>query len=120
MSGLIANRMTDRVDVPNGTARMNHSVVCFEVRFLGYRYSEQFSNSVLVLRVQAPKEFLESRRPGFRIETKQVVCLVRPVPDFARGCRPSPTPGLAQPLGFRQIRFALAAGRLREVSLGGY
>ena len=111
--------MTHRVDVPNGTARMNNSVVCFEVRCIGNRYSEQLSNSVLVLRVQAPKEFLESRRPGLRIETKQVVCLVRPVPDFARSWRPSPTPGVAQPLCFRQVRFALASGRLREFSLDG-
>src|SRR4029077_2450312 len=73
MSGLIANGMTDRMDVLNGTARMDNSVVCFEVRFLGNRYSEQFPHSLLVLRVEAPKEFLESRRPGFRIEPKHTI-----------------------------------------------
>src|SRR5207244_4799716 len=119
MSRLIANGVTDRVDVLNGTARMNNSVVCFEVRFLGNRYSEQFSDSVLVLSVQAPKEFLESRRPGFRMETKQAICLVRPVPDFARSWRPGPTPGVAQPLCFSEISFALASSRLRQFSLDG-
>src|SRR4029077_10976901 len=110
VTGFIRNGMTDRVDVPNNTARVNNSIVSFEVRVLGNRFSEQFSDSVLVLRVKSPKEFFETRRPRVRIEAEHPVGFLRPVPDLARSGRPRPTPGMAEPLCFRQIGFALAAG----------
>src|ERR1700731_4461240 len=119
MTGLIANRMTDRMNIPDRTARMNNAIVRFEVRVLGNRFSEQFSDSVLVLRVKSPKEFFESRRPGVRIEAKHAVGFLRPVPDLARSGRPRPTSGMAESLRFRQIRFALAPGRFRQFTLDG-
>src|SRR5437899_12152748 len=115
MTGLVANRMTDRVDVLNGAARVNNSIVCFEVCFLGNRFSEQFSDSVLVLRAKAPKEFFEPRRPGLRIETKHAISFVRPVPDFAGGRRPRAAPGMAEPLCCCTIGFALSPGRSRHL-----
>src|SRR5207245_2456253 len=78
MTGLIANRMSNRVDVLDRAVRVNNSIVCFEVHFLGNRFSEQFSDSVLVLRAKAPEEFFESRRPGLRIETKNAISFLRP------------------------------------------
>src|ERR1700731_1407984 len=119
MTGLIANRMTDRMNIPDRTARMNNAIVRFEVRVLGNRFSEQFSDSVLVLRVKSPKEFFESRRPGVRIEAKHAVGFLRPVPDLARSGPPRPTPGMTESLRFRQIRFALAPGRFRQLTLDG-
>src|SRR4051812_35204563 len=116
-TGLIANRMSHRVDVLDVAVRVNNSIVCLEVRFLGNRFAEQLSDSVLISRAKAPKKFLEARRPGFRIETKQAIGLSRPVSDLARGGRPGPTPRMAEPLRFRQIRFALAPGRFRQFSL---
>src|SRR6266513_4495230 len=120
MTGLVANRMTDRVDVLNGAARMNNSIVCFEVCFLGNRFSEQFSDSVLVLRAKAPKEFFEPRRPGLGIETKYTISFLRPISDFTGGRRPGPTPGVAEPLRFGEIGFALAAGPFRQLALNGH
>ena len=117
MTGLVANRMTDRVDVLNGAARVNNSVVRFEVRVLGNRFSEQFPDSVLVLRMKSPEEFFESRRPRVRIEAKHPVGFLRPVPDLARSGRPRPTPGMTESLRFRQIGFALAPGRFRQLAL---
>jgi hypothetical protein len=40
MTGLVANRMTDRVDVLDGAARVNDSVVRFEIGFLANRVSK--------------------------------------------------------------------------------
>src|SRR5205823_1402660 len=117
MTGLVANRMTDRVDVLNGAARVNNSIVRFEVRVLGNRFSEQFSDSVLVLRAKAPKEFFEPRRPGLWIETKHAISFLRPISDFTGGGRPGPTPGMTESLRFRQIRFALPSGRFCQLTL---
>src|SRR6266446_6655553 len=117
MPCLVANRMTDRVDVLNGAARVNNSVVRFELRVLGNRFSEQFSDSVLVLRVKSPEEFFESRRPVVRIEAKHAVGFLRPVPNLARSRRPRPTSGVAESLRFRQIGFTLASGRFRQFPL---
>src|SRR5207247_6410199 len=88
VTGLITNRMTDRVNVFQGAARVNNSIVRFEVRFLGNRFSEQFSDSVLVLRAKAAKEFFEPRRPGLWIETKHAISFLRPISDFTGGGRP--------------------------------
>src|SRR5580693_2158637 len=119
MPCLVANRVPNRVDVLNGAARVNNSVVRFEVRVLGNRISEQFSDSVLVLRVKSPEEFFESRRPSVGIETKHAVGFLRPVPDLARSGHPGPTSGMTESLRFRQIRFALAPGRFRQLTLDG-
>src|SRR5437879_13390336 len=117
MTGLVANRMTDRVDVLNVAVRMNNSIVCSEVGLLRNRFSEQFSDSVLVLRAKAAKEFFEPRRPGLWIETKHAISFLRPLSDFTGGRRPSPTPGVAEPLRFGQIGFALRAGRFCQFTL---
>src|SRR5580693_3753478 len=119
MPCLVANRVPNRVDVLNGAARVNNSVVRFEVRVLGNRISEQFSDSVLVLRVKSSEEFFESRRTGVRIEAKHAVGFLRPVPDLARSWNPRPTSGMTESLRFRQIRFALASRRLRQLTLDG-
>ena len=119
MTGLIANRMSHRVDVLDVAVRVNNSIVCFEVRFLGNRFSEQFSDSVLVLRAKAPKEFFEPRRPGLWIETKHAISFLRPISDFTGGGRPGPTPGVAEPLRFGQIGFALPSGRFCQLTLNG-
>ena len=111
--------MTDRVDVPDSTARVNNSVVRFEVRFVANRAFEQFPDPDLVLRIKAFKECFESRRPVVRIEAKDAISFLRPVPDLARSGRPCPTPGMAEPLCFREIRFALASGRFRQFPLDG-
>ena len=111
--------MTDRVNVFNVAARMNNSVVRFEIRFFANRVFEQFPDSVLVLRMKALKEFFESRRPGVGIETKHAISFVRPVPDFTRSRRPRPTPRVAEPLCFCEIRFALPPGRFRELTFDG-
>jgi len=105
--------MTDRVDVPDLAAGMNNSVVRFEFRLLANRVFEQFPDSDLVLGTKALKECFESRRPGVRIEAKYAISFRRPVPDFAGGGRPCPTPGVAEPLRFREIGFTLASGRFR-------
>src|ERR1700716_4631370 len=95
MTCLITNRMSHRVDVLDVAVRVNNSIVCFEIRFLGNRFSEQFSDSVLVLRAKAPKEFFEPRRPGLRIETKHAISFLRPISEFAGGGGPGPTPRIA-------------------------
>src|SRR5205085_6266498 len=119
MTGLIANRMSHRVDVLDVAVRVNNSIVCFEVRFLGNRLSEQFSNSVLVLRAKAPKEFFEPWRPGLWIETKHAISFLRPISDFTGGRRSGPTPDVAEPLRLGQTGFALALGRFRQLTLTG-
>src|SRR5260370_30297465 len=116
-NGLNANRMSHRVDVLDLAVRVNNSIVCFEVRSLGNRFSEQFSDSVLVLRAKAPKEFFKSRRPGLGIETKHTISFFRPIPDFAGGGGPGPTPGMTETLCFREIGFALPSRRFSELSL---
>src|SRR4029077_843466 len=116
---LIANRMTDRVDVPDSAARTNNPVICFEVRFVADRVFEQVPDSDLVRRTKALKKRFESRRPGVRIETKHAISLLRPISDFAGGGGPGPTPGLAEPLCFREIGFTLAPGRFRQLPLDG-
>src|SRR5437016_13440863 len=98
--------MPDRMDVLNGATRVNNSVVRFEVSVLGNRISEQFSDSVLVLRVKPPKEFFESRAPGVRIEAKHPVGFLRPVPDLARSGAPRPTSGRPESLGLRPCALA--------------
>src|SRR2546430_16949893 len=120
MTGLIANRMSYRVDVLDFAVRVNNSIVCFEVRLLGNRFSEQFPNSVLVLRAKAPKEFFESRRPGLWIETEHAISFLGPVSDFARGGRPCPPPRMAEPLRFPRRRFAPSSGPFRPFSLHSY
>src|SRR3984893_12170369 len=117
ITGLITDRMTDRVDVSDRTARVNNSVVCFKVRFVANRVFEQFPDSDLVLRTKALEECFESRRPSVRIETKHTISFIRPIPDLASGGRPCPTSGMAEPLRFRHIGFALAAGRFRQITL---
>src|SRR5436305_14178732 len=117
MTGLIANRMSHRVDVLDVAVRVNNSIVCFEVRFLGNRFSEQFSDSVLVLRAKAPKEFFEPRRPGLWIETKHTISFLRPISDFTGGRHPCPTPGVAEPLHDGQLGFELPSGRFRQRTL---
>src|SRR5439155_4045461 len=107
MTALVANRMTDGVDVLDGAARVNNSVICFELRFFANGLFEQFPHSFLILRTKALKEYFESRRPGVRIETKHAISFLRPVPDFARGGPPRPTPRAAEPLCFRGIGFTL-------------
>src|SRR6266404_2180693 len=119
MTGLIANRMTDRVDVLDSAVSVNNSVVCFKLHFLANRFFEQFSDPDLVLRTKALKECFESWRPGVGIETKHAISFRRPVPDFAGGRRPCPTPGMAEPLCFREIGFALPSGRFRQLTLNG-
>ena len=65
------------------------------------------------------KEFFDSRRSCFEIETKHAIRFLRPVPDFASGGRPCPTPGMAEALRFGQIGFAFAPGRLHQLPLDG-
>src|SRR5207244_13107599 len=74
-------------------------------------------DSYLILRSKALKECFEPRRPRLRIETKHAISLLRPVPDFARRRRPRPTAGVAEPLCFCEIGFALAPGRFRQFPL---
>src|SRR2546430_16088062 len=119
MTGLIANRMSYRVDVLDFAVRVNNSIVCFEVRLLGNRFSEQFPNSVLVLRAKAPKEFFESRRPGLWIETEHAISFLGPVSDFARGGSPGPTPRLVVPVRLPPVPFRVASDRFPPVSSGG-
>src|SRR5947209_787923 len=109
--------MTDRVNVLDGAARVNNSVIRFEVRLIANRLFEQFSDSDLVLRTKALKECFESWWPGVRIETQHAISFRRPIPDFAGSGRPCPTPGMTEPLCFRQIGFALASGRFRQFPL---
>src|SRR3984893_8720375 len=81
ITGLIDNRMTDRVDVSDRTARVNNSVFRFKFRLIANRVFEQFPDSDLVLRTKTLKECFESRRPGVRIVTKHAICLMRPMTD---------------------------------------
>src|SRR6478752_3414825 len=69
--------------------------------------------------MKALKEFFESRRSRMRIETEQTITFFRPIPDFARRRRPCPTSSVAEPLRFREIGFALASGRFRQLPLDG-
>src|SRR5438270_13934720 len=110
IAGVIANRMTDRMNTPDRTAGMNNSIVRFKLTFLANRFFEQFPDSALVLRTKALEESFESRRSHLRIETEHAISFLRPVPDFPGSGRPCPTPGMAEPLRFRQIRFALSSG----------
>src|SRR6202011_2145650 len=96
ITGLITDRMTDRVDVSDRTARVNNSVVCFKVRFVANRVFEQFPDSDLVLRTKALEECFESRRPSVRIETKHTISFIRPIPDLASGGGPRPTPPVGE------------------------
>jgi hypothetical protein len=73
MTDLIANWMTDSVDVPDGAARMDNSVLGFEIHFLANRLFEQFLDSNLVFRTKALKECFEPRWAGVRIETKDAI-----------------------------------------------
>src|SRR5205823_5316958 len=114
---LIANRMTDRVIVPNSAARANNPVICFEVRFVANRVFEQVPDSDLVLRTKALKKCFESWRSGFRIETKDAISLLRPVPDFARSRSPCPTARMNETLRYRMVSFAFAAIPFRQLAL---
>src|SRR5579864_2223400 len=53
------------------------------------------------------KEVFESRQTTLWVETQNTVAFLRPVP-YVLVWAPGPTAGLAQPLCFRQVRFALA------------
>src|SRR3954447_17398561 len=67
--------------------------------------------------MNALQERLESRRARLLIKTEYTVSLGRPVPDFTGGGRPSPTAGMAEPLRFREVGFALAPRSLGKLPL---
>src|SRR5204863_7475270 len=73
----------------------------------------------LVLRSKAATDSFESRRPGIAIETKHTISFLRPISDFTGGRHPGPTPGVAEPLRFREISFALPSGRFCQLALNG-
>ena len=118
ITNLIADRMTDPVDMLDRTARVNNSIVHFEIGFLANRVPKQLPDSVLVPQTRTSKKCW-IWRSGFRIETRGAIRLLRRVPDFARPV-PGPTPGMAQALRFRQIVFALAASLFRQLALNGH
>src|SRR6202011_2535947 len=115
MTGFIANRMTYSMNIPDRTARMNDSIVGFELRFVANRVFKQSPDPDLVLRTKALKKCLKSWRPSHGIKTAPSVSFPGPIPDFPGSRRPYPAPGMAEPLRFREIRFALASGRFREL-----
>src|SRR4029077_10772487 len=76
-------------------------------------------DSSFVLGAKALEKNFEFRRPVAWIETEHAISFRRPVPDFSGGGRPRPTAGMAEPLCFREISFALALRRFRKFSLDG-
>jgi hypothetical protein len=68
--------------------------------------------------MDALKEHFVSRFTNVRIKTQHTVAFFGQVSDLARGDPPAETPGMTEPLSFRQIRLASSKLNLGQLSFG--
>src|SRR5258708_20951999 len=111
------NRMTNAVNVPDGTTRMHNAIIHFFVRLFMLSPLDRFPERRLIVRMNPLKKFFESGQTILWIETQNAVAFLRPMPDVGVWT-PCPTAGGAQPLRFRQVRFTAPEGFLGRLALG--
>src|SRR5260370_27577484 len=106
------NRMTDAVNVPDGAIRMHNAIIHCFVRVVIHGSLGRLPERRLIVGMNSLKEFFHPGRTIAWIKTQNAVTFLRPIPGDLPGERhfavgtPGPTAGSAQPLRFRQVRFA--------------
>src|SRR5437667_331818 len=97
---------------------MHNSITYVPIYLFSDCYPEAFFSSGSVIGMDAPLEFFKSRRPSCGIESRYTEDFLGPVGVFADRRDACPTAGVAQPLRFRQIRFASPQDFFRAPALG--
>src|SRR5579864_4112944 len=98
--------MADGVDVFGRGVREKDSEFDFVIRLSVGRSVDCPFPLGAILRMNALQKLFKSRRAIFRIEAKNAVPFFGQMQGFASRYRTGPTPGVREPLRFRQITLA--------------
>src|SRR5260370_2744452 len=101
IAGWAENRMAHHVDDSNLAAEMDDSVIQLELRLLAHRCLACFAKFGLIIRIDALREYFQSRFSTVRVKTQHAVAVLGPVPNVPRSTAPCPTARMSQSLRFR-------------------
>src|SRR5712691_9371143 len=105
ISARAENRMTNAVNVPDAAIRMHNAIIHSFVRLVIHGSLGRLPERRLIVGMNSLEEFFHPGGTIAWIKTQNAVTCLRPIPGVAVGT-PGPTAGSAQPLRFRQVRFA--------------
>ena len=108
VSVFIENRMTNRMDVLDGSIGQDNPVVMLVLHISSRCLQQQFTRAVEVLRVDSFPECLRAGHTVQGVEAENSQHLLRPVQRLASGGAPGPGAHVGQPLE----RFAAFVARL--------